>query len=224
MKLNNNINLRIACDGESSSGKSTAAKLISKKYNLFCLNSGLLFRYASLLVIKNKPKKIAFFLRKKFKKIKYKNLLHLNLHTQQISNHVGILAKQKKIRAIVRAYQKKILKKYNKICCEGRDQASTILKRNPKYDIAFYFKCNLNIASLRRWHDLKKKIPLNEVKKSLRTRTLLDKKRRHNPLIKIPDAVLIRTDILTKKEMIDKMSKEINKKLKIKYGRSFKIK
>jgi len=224
LRLNNNIILRIACDGESSSGKSTAAKLISKKYNLFCLNSGLLFRYASLLVIKNKPKKIVFFLRKKFKKIKYKNLLHLNLHTQQISNHVGVLAKQKKIRAIVRAYQKKILKKYNKICCEGRDQASTILKRNPKYDIAFYFKCNLNIASLRRWRDLKKKISLNEVKKSLRTRTLLDKKRRHNPLIKMPDAVLIRTDILTKKEMIDKMSKEINKILKIKYGRSFKIK
>ena len=38
------------------------------------------------------------------------------------------------------------------------------------------------------------------------------------------DAVLIRTDILSKKEMIDKMSKEINKKLKTKYGRSIKIK
>jgi CMP/dCMP kinase len=224
LRLNNSIVLRVACDGESSSGKSTAAKLISKKYKLFCLNSGLLFRYASLLVIKNKPKKIVFFLRKRFKKLKYKNLLHLNLHTQQISNHVGILAKQKKIRLIIRTYQKKILKKYSKICCEGRDQASTILKKNPRYDIAFYFKCNLNIASLRRWRDLKKKIPLSEVKKSLRTRTLLDKKRKHNPLIKMPDAVLIRTDILSKKEMIDKMSKEINKKLKTKYGRSIKIK
>ena len=153
MRLNNSIALRVACDGESSSGKSTAAKLISKKYKLFCLNSGLLFRYASLLVIKNKPKKIVFFLRKRFKKLKYKNLLHLNLHSQQISNHVGILAKQKKIRLIIRAYQKKILKKYSKICCEGRDQASTILKKNPSYDIAFYFKCNLNIASRRRWRD-----------------------------------------------------------------------
>ena len=53
LTLNKSLSLRIACDGESSSGKSTAAKLISKKYNLFCMNSGLLFRYASSLVIKN---------------------------------------------------------------------------------------------------------------------------------------------------------------------------
>ena len=30
----------IACDGESASGKSTAAKLVSKKYKLLLINSG----------------------------------------------------------------------------------------------------------------------------------------------------------------------------------------
>ena len=48
--------LIIACDGESASGKSTAAKLISKKYNLLLVNSGLLYRYGSKLIIKHKPK------------------------------------------------------------------------------------------------------------------------------------------------------------------------
>ena len=48
--------LIIACDGESASGKSTAAKLISAKYNLLLINSGLLYRYGSKLIIKNKPK------------------------------------------------------------------------------------------------------------------------------------------------------------------------
>ena len=48
--------LIIACDGrESASGKSTAAKLISKKYKLLLINSGLLYRYGSKLVIENKP-------------------------------------------------------------------------------------------------------------------------------------------------------------------------
>ena len=222
MLLNNSLPLRIACDGESSSGKSTAARLISKKYKLFCMNSGLLFRYASLLIIKKKPKKITPFIKKHFKNLNYNNLTRLNLHSQTISNHVGILAKQKKIRQIIRVFQQKIIKKHHRICCEGRDQASAILNRNPRYNVAFYFKCNLNTASLRRWHDLKKKIPLKEVKKSLRTRTLLDKKRRHNPLKKMPDAVLIRTDILSKKAMITKMSKEIDKKLILKYGRTNK--
>ena len=214
--------LRIACDGESASGKSLAAKLISKKYKLFCMNSGLLFRYASRLIIKRKPKKIIPFLRKKFRNLNYKHITHLNLHSQEISNHVVFLAKQKKVRQIIRIFQKKIIKQHHQICCEGRDQASTILRKSPRYDVAFYFKCNLNTASLRRWHDLKKKIPLKEVKKSLRIRTLLDKKRRHNPLKKVADAVLIRTDILNKKAMVAKMSKEIDRKLLLKYGRNFK--
>ena len=214
--------LRIACDGEGASGKSTAARLISKKYNLFYMNSGLLFRYASFLIIKYKPKKIIFFLQKRFKNLSYKKITQIKLHSQKIRNHVAILAKQKKVRQIMRIFQKKIIRKYPRICCEGRDQASTILKKNPRYDVAFYFKCNLSTASLRRWYDLKKKVSLKEVKKSLRTRTLLDKKRRHNPLKKMVDAVLIRTDILNKKAVVAKMSKKIDKKLISKYGRNFK--
>ena len=216
--------LRIACDGESASGKSLASKLIGQKYNLFVLNSGIAYRYASYLIIKRRPKKTISFLKKKFRNLNYKKIYRLNLHSQEISNHVVILAKQKKVRQIIRLFQRKIIKKYPHICCEGRDQASTILKKNPRYDIAFYFKCNLHTASLRRWKDLKKKISLKEVKESLRTRTLIDKKRRHNPLKKMADAVLIRTDILNKKAMIEKMSKEIDKKLLIKYGRTFKRK
>ena len=222
MPLNNLLSLRIACDGEGGSGKSTAAKLISKKYNLFYMNSGLLFRYASSLIIKHKPKKIIPFLRKGFKNLNYKKITRLNLHSQKISNHVAALAKQKRVRQIMRIFQKKIIRQHHRICCEGRDQASLILRKNPRYDVAFYFKCNLNTASLRRWLDLKKKVPLEEVKKSLRTRTLLDKKRRHNPLKKMSDAVLIRTDILNKKAMVTKMSEEIDKKLISKYGRNFK--
>ena len=214
--------LRLACDGEGGSGKSTAARLISKKYNLFYMNSGLLFRYASFLIIKHKPKKIIPFLRKRFKNLNYKKITHIDLHSQKISNHVAILAKQKKVRQIMRFFQKKIIRQHHRICCEGRDQASTILKKNPRYDVAFYFKCNLNTASLRRWLDLKKKVSLIEVKKSLKTRTLLDKNRHHNPLKKMVDAILIRTDILNKKAVVAKMSKEIDKKLISKYGRNFK--
>ena len=186
------------------------------------MHSGLLFRYASYLIIKYKPKKTIPFLRKKFKNLNYKKITYLNLHSEKISNHVAALAKQKKVRQIMRTFQKKIIKQHHQICCEGRDQASAILSKNPRYDVAFYFKCNLNIASLRRWLDLKKKVPLKEVKKSLRTRTLLDKKRRHNPLKKVADAVVIRTHLLTKKQMITKMKKEIDRKLLLKYGRNFK--
>lgn len=207
-KLNKLI---IACDGESASGKSTAAKLISRKYKLQLINSGLIYRYASKLAILNKPKNLVNFLQKRLKNISYKSIAKQNLHSEKISNHVAILAKNKKIRVIVNKFQKKLIKNNKKICVEGRDIASKILAKKPKYDIAFYFKCNINVASYRRWIDLKKKVPLKDVKSSLLKRTKIDKKRKNSPLIKVKDAVLIRTDKLNKFEVLTKMSNYINR-------------
>ena len=201
--------LIIACDGESASGKSTAAKLISKKYKLLLVNSGLLYRYGSKLITKHKPKNPISFLQKKFKNISYKTISRQNLHSEQISNHVALLAKNKKIREIVNKFQKKIIKSNKKICVEGRDIASKILAKNPKYDLAFYFKCNIKIASYRRWLDLKKKTKLKDIRKSLNKRTQMDKKRKNSPLIKVKNAILIKTDRLNKKQVLSKMSKYI---------------
>lgn len=201
--------LIIACDGESASGKSTAAKLISKKYNLLLVNSGLLYRFGSKLIIKHKPKNNLSFLKKKFKNVSYRTIAKENLHSEEISNHVAILAKNKKVREIINKFQKKIIKSNKKICVEGRDIASKILSKNPKYDLAFYFKCKLSVASYRRWLDVKKKVPLRVVKNSLRKRTLMDKKRKNSPLIKVKDAILIKTDKLSKKQVLMKMSKKI---------------
>ncbi len=201
--------LIIACDGESASGKSTAAKLISKKYKLLLINSGLLYRYASKEIINYKPKNSISFLKKKFKNISYKKIVKFNLHSEQISNHAAIIAKNKNIRKIINNFQSTLIKKNKKICVEGRDIASKILAKNPKYDLAFYFKCNIKVASYRRWLDIKKKVSLQNVRKSLTKRTLMDKKRKNSPLVKVKDAILIRTDKLTKKQVLSKMSEHI---------------
>ena len=201
--------LIIACDGESASGKSTAAKLISKKYKLLLINSGLLYRYASKEIINNKPKNSISFLKKRFKNISYKKIVKFNLHSEQISNHAAIIAKNKNIRKIINTFQMTLIKKNKKICVEGRDIASKILAKNPKYDLAFYFKCNIKVASYRRWLDIKKKVSLQNVRKSLIKRTSMDKKRKNSPLVKVKDAILIQTDKLTKKQVLSKMSEHI---------------
>ena len=224
MKLKK-IKLRLALDGFSASGKSLGAKLISKKYKLNLLNSGLLYRYAAYLILKNRPKKKIIFLKKKFSNLNYKYINSLNLHSEKISNCASIIAKQKKIRLILKDYQKKFAKKFDRVAIEGRDISTKILNRHPHYDLSFFFKCNLNTAAFRRWRDLKgsnKEITLNEVKKSLKKRNQLDANRRFSPLIQTKDSIVIHTDILNKKGMVDKMSKEIDKKLFLKYGRNFK--
>ncbi len=203
--------LIIACDGESASGKSTAAKLISKKYKLLLINSGLLYRYASKEILKYNPKDSISFLKKRFRSISYKKIVKLNLHSEQISNHAAIIAKNKNIREVINAFQKTLIKKNKKICVEGRDIASKILAKNPKYDLAFYFRCNVKVASYRRWLDIKKRVSLQNVRKSLIKRTLMDKKRKNSPLVKVKDAILIRTDKLNKKQVLSKMSNYIEK-------------
>ena len=53
--------------------------MISKKYGLKYLSSGLLYRYASYIILKDEPKNIISLLRRKFKNLNYKKLQTLNL-------------------------------------------------------------------------------------------------------------------------------------------------
>ena len=210
-----NKNIQISCDGGAATGKSTGAKLISKKYRLKFLSSGLLYRYASFLILRHKPKKKITFLKKKFRNLNYKKLEKINLHTPEISKESAIIAKIYKIREILKNFQTNFAKKFKNCCIEGRDISTKIL---PYSDIKFYFICNLNIAALRRYRELKKtnnKIKLKEVKKALRIRNNHDIKRKNSPLLKHRDAIVINTAKLNKQAMLKKMSKYIDKLVKI---------
>ena len=63
------------------------------------------------------------------------------------------IAKILKIRNILKKYQKQFIKINNGCVLEGRDASTKIL---PNSDIKFYFICNLNIAAMRRFKELKK--------------------------------------------------------------------
>ena len=84
--------IQISCDGGAATGKSTGAKMIAKKYNLKFLSSGLLYRYASFLILKYNPDKRILFLKKKFKKLNYKKLEKINLQSPKISEFSAKIA------------------------------------------------------------------------------------------------------------------------------------
>ncbi len=217
MKYKNKF-LQIACDGGAATGKSTGAKLISKKYGLKFLSSGLLYRYSSYLILKFKPKNKVNFLKIKFKNLNYQNISNIALHSPKISEHSAQIAKIQKIRLTLKKYQINYSKKNKSCCIEGRDIATNIL---PSSDVKFFFRCNLNIAAKRRYLELKKnnsKIKLKEVKKALRMRNNSDIKRKNSPLLKHRDSIVIDTGKLDKKAMLAKMSKVVDYVLKKKYG------
>ena len=206
--------IQISCDGGAATGKSTGAKMISDKYNLKFLSSGLLYRYASFLILKHKPKKKFEFLNKKFKKLNYNNLKKYNLHEPAISEYSSIIAKDLKIRKILKQYQINFSKKNKNCCIEGRDISTNIL---PNSDLKFFFICNLNTAASRRYRELKRKkikIQFKDVKKALRIRNISDIKRKHSPLLKHRNSVVIDTGKLNKISMLAKMSKHVDQVLK----------
>ena len=219
MKLKKYHKIVIAADGSAASGKTTGAKKISKKYGLQFLSSGLLYRYASYQLLTHRPKNKISFLKKCFENLNLKQLNHKNLHSPEISAHTSIIAKEKKIRNILKTFQKKFAKRHNKVCIEGRDIGTVIL---PKADIKFFFKCGLDVAAKRRFKELRKtnrNIKLVEVKKAMRIRNNLDKKRKNSPLIQAKNAVIVQTDKLKNiKGMLNKMSEVIKERIKDKYG------
>jgi len=203
--------LKISCDGGAATGKSTGAKMIAKKYKLKFLSSGLLYRYATYLILVNKPKDKVKFLSARFKKLNYKKLDKINLHSPLISEYSAKLAKINSIRNILKKFQINFSKKYKNCCIEGRDISTKIL---PHSNIKFFFKCSLDTAAKRRFRELKKsnkKIKLNEVKKALKIRNYLDTKRKNSPLLKHRDSVEIDTGKLGKQAMLAKMIKHVEK-------------
>ena len=221
MKLKNKI-IQLSCDGGAATGKSTGAKMISKKYKLKFLSSGLLYRYASFLLIKYKPKNKINFLRKKFKKLNYKKLNKINLHTLEISKQSAVIAKIYKVRKILKNFQINFSKKHKNCCIEGRDISTKIL---PNSDVKFFFKCNLKVASKRRFKEFRKidkEITLKEVESAIKHRNYADVTRAFMPLRIPPGAVIVSTSSISKKEMFERISEIVEKKLLLKYGRNYK--
>jgi len=222
LKLNKNIKILIACDGGAASGKTTAAKLISKKYNLHFLSSGLLYRFISYrLLSKKKNLKKYTFIKKISESITLKKLKNKKLYSQKVTQYASEIAKSKKIRTLLKKFQKNFSKK-GQVCIEGRDIASVIC---PKADIKLFFKCNLKVRAKRRWDEYKKnnsKITLQEVKKALKIRDYSDTNRKHSPLRITKDSIVIDTSKLSKKQVSTKILNIVESKLLLKYGRNFK--
>ena len=222
MRLTKKIKFLIACDGGAASGKTTAAKMISKKYNLNFLSSGLLYRYLSYkLLLKNKLINNYTDAKKITKNITPNKLKNKKLFNLIVTKYAAEIAKSKKIRILLKKYQKNFAKRKH-ACIEGRDIGSVIC---PNADLKFFFKCNLKVRAKRRWSEYKKnnpKISLQKVKKALKIRDYSDISRKHSPLRILKDSIVIDTSKLSKKQMLSKISRIVEKKLFLKYGRTYK--
>ena len=97
--------ITVAIDSEASAGGGTQAKLISKHYNLYYLDTGKIYRYIAYLK-KKYPKKFGYFyLVKKIKKLKNSQLSNKIFLSEEIGSIASQIAKQINIRKLVYKFQ-----------------------------------------------------------------------------------------------------------------------
>ena len=216
MKLKKKI--KVAIDSPAGAGAGTQAKLISKHYNLFYLDTGKIYRVLAYFKITN-PKKFNYTnIKKKIKKLKIKDLQNKKLLTNEVGIVASIISKDKKIRRLVHNFQIRCAyyppKKYNGSCLDGRDITYKII---PDANFKFFITANVKTRALRRHKELKqfkKKITFNEVLKSIKKRDKSDYNRKISPLKKTADSILINTTNLTKRACFLKIKKIMDDKIK----------
>ena len=209
--------IKIAIDSPAAAGAGTQAKLISKHYNLFFLDTGKIYRLLGFYKIKN-PNKFSYsYIKRKIKNLKMNDLKKKNLLSNKVGVAASIVAKDKQIRNLVHNFQIKCAyhppKKYNGSCLDGRDITYKII---PNAEFKFFISANIATRAKRRFLELKRlnqKIHYNEVLKSIKKRDKSDYNRKISPLKKTKDSILINTTNLSKRACFLKIKKIIDKKL-----------
>jgi cytidylate kinase len=216
MKLMNKI--KVAIDSPAAAGAGTQAKLISKHFNLFYLDTGKIYRLIANIKL-TQPKKFNHTLIKKIiSKLNMKSLQNKRLLSDEVGTMASIISKDKRIRKLVHAFQVKSAyhppKKYNGSCLDGRDITYKIV---PDADFKFFITANANTRAMRRYKELKelnKKISFSEVLQSIKNRDKSDYNRKISPLKKTKDSVLINTTKHTKRSCFLKIKQIMNRKIK----------
>ncbi|MDC2973902.1 (d)CMP kinase [Candidatus Pelagibacter sp.] len=215
MRKRKNI-ITVAIDSPAAAGAGTQAKLIAKEYNLLYLDTGKIYRVIAQL--KLKKKNLSYNqIEKKISSLKIKELKNKSLLSDKIATMSSIVAKDKKIRKIVKNFQLNCgynpPKKYSGSVLDGRDITSVLMTDAM---FKFFITANLKTRAKRRfleYKSLKKQTSYKEVLKSLKNRDHLDKNRKHSPLKKTKDSILINTSKLSKKACFKKIKLIMDNKI-----------
>ena len=155
MKKRKNI-ITVAIDSPAAAGAGTQAKLIAKHYNLLQLDTGRIYRVIGKMRLDNPKKFNLSLIKKKIKKLTVKNLQNKNLLSDKVAVSASIIAKEKKIRDVVKKFQQNYAynppKKYNGSVLDGRDITSVIFKDAM---FKFFITANIKVRARRRFKEYK---------------------------------------------------------------------
>lgn len=217
-----NPKINIAIDGPSGSGKSSAAKLVSKKFGLKYINTGLVYRAIAILAIDNQVNEfdsahLQSLLKPGIIELLEDEVIYLNgidITSRAREDIVSQTASKVASVTEVRQYALKIMQNVARkkgIVMDGRDTTFRVL---PDAELKFFIDTKAEVRAKRRLQQNKElgfNTNYDEILKEIKERDYRDKNREIDPLHVVPDAIFIDSSEMTLDEVVKKISDEILK-------------
>ncbi len=209
----------IAIDGPAASGKSTTAKLVAQNLGYIYVDTGAMYRAATLLFIENNVN---------VEEVSNENLIRLleenqislklvdetqhvfikerdvseGIRTPEVTEKVSLVASKSEIRVYMVKLQKELGKKRGTVM-DGRDIGTVVF---PDAELKIFMKADVRERAKRRQIEFSSKgiqKDLDELVQDLEQRDHLDSTRDNSPLRQAEDAILLDTSHLTINQQVD---------------------
>lgn len=211
----------IAIDGYSGCGKSSTAKAVAQDLGYTYIDSGAMYRAATLHFLNNhvvlsNPKEVNKFLESleisfnpnpdNGKQETYLNGLNVEdeIRSMRVSDYVSEVSKIKEVRTELVAQQQKMGKKKG-VVMDGRDIGTVVF---PTAELKVFMSADLNIRAERRQKELLERgelVALEKIVQNLAERDQVDTTRQESPLRKAEDAVELDTSLLEFEDQVNQI-------------------
>jgi cytidylate kinase len=222
----------IAIDGFSSTGKSTIAKLLAKKYNYIYVDTGAMYRAVSLFAKNNEFVGRDFFHKEKL----IANLDHISLsfhfnkdlgfaemflneknvekeiRTLEISQLVSKVAAISEVRKKLVAEQQK-MGRNSGIVMDGRDIGTVVF---PYAELKLFMTASADKRATRRYKELIDRgdeVSFKDILFNIEERDRIDTTRQDSPLIKADDAIEFDNSDMGITEQFERICSLVDRKL-----------
>ncbi|MFO7880580.1 MAG: (d)CMP kinase [Bacteroidota bacterium] len=221
----------IALDGHSSCGKSTLARQLADKLDIIYVDSGAMYRAVTAFALENRCFRqnkldndclisVLPDIHIHFEKSTDENRTVLNgkdvstiIRTMEVSSLVSLVSALPEVREKMVQLQRKMAENQSLIM-DGRDIGTVVF---PDADVKIFLTASEQIRAERRFKELDENdvdTTFDAVLNNIRQRDHIDSTRKHSPLRKAEDAVIIDNSKLNREEQLQKALKLVKEKLK----------
>lgn len=209
--------ITIAIDGPAASGKSTTAREVARRLGYTYIDTGAMYRAVTLKALNSgtsvheieKVAELAEKIKIKFGKNYHKTIIYMDeedvsdaIRTPQIDQQISPVAANPKVRKIMVKKQQE-MGKQGGVVLDGRDIGTVVF---PNAQLKIYMVASVEERAMRRKKDLEQngvEIDLDMIVRDISYRDQQDTGRRHGPLKKAKDAIIIDTTRLSVEEQVN---------------------